>query len=361
MVVAEHSTGRAAAPARESMRLEAVVGRVKRVCDAGLDSIALRRKAAALLAPVLALDAHVFCTCDPETGLISHAVAAGVAGDVARGWAERLGPVAEEGVLGSDAQLHVALEAGGRVWGSWWLLRAPVEGARARALLARIAPHLARGLRAAALAECGGSASLAPADAEPGVLVLDVRGHVMMRTPSAAAWLADLADDGLRMPDGLPLAVPALVAEARRAAAGGRGAVRLRARGRTGRWYLLRASLAEHHDGDERPAVVVIRPVNAHEAATIRTRSYGLSMREREVIAALVRGASTKEIAAALGRSPYTVQEHIERACRKIGVQGRKALVAKLFLDGQAPGFGEEVDRRTAFAPPTLARASAIS
>ena len=38
-------------------------------------------------------------------------------------------------------------------------------------------------------------------------------------------------------------------------------------------------------------------------------------------------------LAATLGISPYTVAEHLDRACAKVGVRGRKALVAKLFLD----------------------------
>jgi len=29
------------------------------------------------------------------------------------------------------------------------------------------------------------------------------------------------------------------------------------------------------------------------------------------------------------------VAEHLERACAKVGVRGRKALVARLFLDGR--------------------------
>ena len=38
-------------------------------------------------------------------------------------------------------------------------------------------------------------------------------------------------------------------------------------------------------------------------------------------------------------RSTHTVQDHLERACDKVGVRGRKALVAKLFRDGFAPGL----------------------
>lgn len=45
------------------------------------------------------------------------------------------------------------------------------------------------------------------------------------------------------------------------------------------------------------------------------------------------RGDSTKEVAAALGLSPHTVSEYLDRACGKVGVRGRKALVARLYFD----------------------------
>lgn len=364
--------------------MEELIRRVRRLCETGLDSVTLRREVAARLAPVLAFDSHAFSTCDPDTGLISHTVAAGLCPGLARTYADRVHPwlcarLAMDGSRaarmvawpaepecnepGSDCQLHVALASDGRLWGTWWLLCAgasSAEVASARALLARLVPHLVRGLQAAALSDHGSSAPPLTGDAEPGVLVLDVRGRVTMRTPTAAVWLADLADDGLHMPDDAPLALLALCGHARRQAAEGRGAVRLRARGRSGRWYLIRASLAEAHADGDRPAVVVVRPLNAHEVMTIRTRSYGLSAREREVIAALARGASTKEIAAALGRSPHTVREHIERACRKTGVRGRRELVAKLFVVGHAPGLGD-AGAAAASSPMSHALATASS
>lgn len=58
---------------------------------------------------------------------------------------------------------------------------------------------------------------------------------------------------------------------------------------------------------------------------------YRLSPRERQVVAAAVRGEPTKVIAASLDISQYTVIEHLDRACNKIGVRGRKELVARLF------------------------------
>lgn len=115
----------------------------------------------------------------------------------------------------------------------------------------------------------------------------------------------------------------------------------LRARGRSGRWYTIRAMLAEP-DATGQCSTVVVQPSTPRERAAILTRLYDLSQREREVTAAVARGESTKRIAARLGVSPHTVKEHLDRACAKIGVRGRKALVAKLFIDGYAPGFTVE-------------------
>jgi DNA-binding CsgD family transcriptional regulator len=50
----------------------------------------------------------------------------------------------------------------------------------------------------------------------------------------------------------------------------------------------------------------------------------------------VARGYSSKEIAHRLGISPYTVQDHLDHAAEKVGVRGRRALLAKLFFDGHA-------------------------
>ncbi len=55
----------------------------------------------------------------------------------------------------------------------------------------------------------------------------------------------------------------------------------------------------------------------------------GLSQRERKVLSCLEKGCSNKEIALALGISPRTVQKHLQRVFRFLGVASRaEAIVA---------------------------------
>jgi DNA-binding CsgD family transcriptional regulator len=322
---------------------------------------------AARIVPRLGFDAHAFSTCDPDTGLMTHTVADGVPDALARLYLEELYPQhcacltmdlprvglgiytsernspdmrGELGLGGVHWQLHASFATGGRLWGTWCLMRGSEVGdadARGRVLLERLVPHVARGLQTAALIDRGTGRGSNDREPSAGVLVLDGRYRPLLRTPAASKWLEDLADDGLHLDDGLPFSVHALATRLRRTPADVPTTLRARARGSSGRWYSLRASLAEPNEYAEVTTVIVVQPAAVREIAGLLTQLYDLSTREREVVAAVARGESTKEIAASLGVSAHTVVEHIDRACHKIGVRGRKALVAKLFFDGYSP------------------------
>jgi DNA-binding CsgD family transcriptional regulator len=344
--------------------MENVVRSIQRVCASGLDSVTLRREIVERIAPFVPFDAFAFSTCDPDTGLMSHTVAQNVPRTLGRVYAEQLYPhkaaliamdMPRRGTpiysmldmsreirealrgAGLDHQIHVSLTSAGRLVGTWCLMRnggSSVETARSREIIGAILPHVTRGLEAAALVDMARSPSMGTSDASPGILVLDACGRVTVRTPLAARWLADLADTGIGAADELPLFVVALAARVRRVRADVPDEALVRARGASGRCYVLRASLSEPDERGQSSVVIVVRPALRGEIAPILTRLYALSAREREIVAAVARGEATKRIAWALGISPHTVEEHLGRACRKIGVRGRKALVAKLFVDG---------------------------
>lgn len=171
---------------------------------------------------------------------------------------------------------------------------------------------------------------------------MDACGRLVQRTPAAAAQLADLADvsrDAGDLLDGdLPSAVRSVLARPRAGRTRDEDVAprELRARGRSGRWYTIRAMLTEPDASGCSNTIVLIAPLERRELAPLLAKLYGLSPREREVLTLVARGYSTKEIAARLRISSYTVQEHLGHASDKVGVRGRRALLARLFFDGYA-------------------------
>lgn len=348
---------------------------VKRACYAGLDSITLRAEVARRISPLIPSDAYSLATVDPDTGLFTHAVAEGLPGTLLGAWVEHVYPFeTAAGVIdqartgqtvtteksattaelfrseGFEHEMRIVLAARGDLWGFSCLLRqagAPAFNRRESDFMRRIAPHVAQGLCAAALLDVG-SREAGPAQTDddlgngPGVIVLDARGRVQLRNAAGAMHLEDLADVGLDA-DTVPYAVASAVvqshyqhARATRDEVAPLGS-ELRVRGRSGRWYTLRASLAEPDSAGACSTIVLIDPAQPVEIALILTRLYGLSPREREILALVAKGESTKRIANSLGLSPYTVQEHLGNACEKVGVRSRKELLAKLFFEGYAP------------------------
>jgi len=85
--------------------------------------------------------------------------------------------------------------------------------------------------------------------------------------------------------------------------------------------------------------LIIIEPAGPKEVTWIKATAYGLSDREKEVVELVVRGASTKQIAAMLYISEYTVQDHLSNIFDKVGVRGCKALVKRLFYDNLYPSL----------------------
>lgn len=347
--------------------MERAFNAARRVCYAGLDSVTLRREIANRVSAVVPFDAHAFSTCDPDTGIMSHTVAEGIPAALAKMYVEVLYPevlalmpmdMPRKGVnvfsmaaeapqvgdvlraLGVKEEAHVSITSNGRLWGTWCLMRSSASSkgaAKYFPFLERLAPHIARGLQSAALIDRALTNDSSAVESAPGVLILDYANRPTLRTPGATAWLADLRDVGLSAADDIPLSIIGLAWRVRQPQNADRTQEHVRVRGLSGRWYVLRASLSMPNSSGDSSVVVVIRPAMPLEVAAVLTQLYGFSAREREVIAAVARGEATKTIAAALGLSPHTVTEHIDRACDKLGVRGRKALVAKLFFEGYAP------------------------
>jgi DNA-binding CsgD family transcriptional regulator len=336
---------------------------IRRACHAGLDSITLREQVARRAAPIVPTEACGLVTTDPETGLFTHGWMEGIPEGFTEEYVAefyldevidfldraRSGrttftgcSTAYQGLLrahGLEHRAHAVLCSDGQMWGSWCLFREPASptfGEKELRFLRAIAPCVGYGMRLAAAMEKAVVSSAS--DSAPGVVVIDGRGRITLRSGPATAHLEDLTNVGIDT-GALSYAVVSVLARLRAAHAAGEGplAAEVRAQGRSGRWYVLRASLSEPDASGESARVIVIEPLGAREAPTSLSQLYALSPREREVLSLVLRGESTKRIAAQLGLSPYTVQDYLDQACEKVGVRGRKALLAKLASESTAP------------------------
>ncbi|HEV2092935.1 MAG TPA: helix-turn-helix transcriptional regulator [Rubrobacter sp.] len=364
-----------------ALQEERTFSEVKRLCCAGLDGPELLERVVRRLRPAVGFEAYCASTADPASGLITHSLADDSFGakeaavfferlyfehdlDLLRGmtraqdsvlllsetverpedslrYRELLGP------LGLAHEARGVFVAGGRMWGSMDLIRAKGSqdyGPREVAFLKRTAPHLAAGLKAAALRARAPASDTA--SAVPGVLTLDPSGHVAQHTPAAERWLRELGElrAGWREWERLPQAVRSVAICLKRALSPhserDREAVpQLRVRGRSGRWLTLYGSLTEPSDGRAGETVIVIEPSKPEEIAWLNVAAYALTPREEEIAGLVARGLSTRQISARLFVSEHTVQNHLRGVFEKVGVRSRRELVKRLFFDGLYPSL----------------------
>ena len=97
-----------------------------------------------------------------------------------------------------------------------------------------------------------------------------------------------------------------------------------------GRWLTLRATRIEgtgmSPHGD---IAVTIEDTSPAERAGLFARAHGLSIRERELLGHLVRGADTRELARLMFLSQHTVQDHLKAIFAKTSVHSRRTLLSR--------------------------------
>jgi DNA-binding CsgD family transcriptional regulator len=223
--------------------------------------------------------------------------------------------------LGWGDELRVALRDRAGVWGFLCLHRGEAErgfSAEEMATLASVLPELTAAFRrTAALA-----AASADGTSGPGVVLLRNDLTVAATSGSAAELLDELAEPG-RGSD-LPMPVASLASRL----LGQRTPQRLTMRTPRGRWVTLHALLLDGPDPVgiavvvEAPTPAVVLPVFAATA--------GLTPRETDVVAALLRGESARLTASRLKVSEHTLQTQIRTVFAKTGVHSRAELVARL-------------------------------
>jgi DNA-binding CsgD family transcriptional regulator len=222
---------------------------------------------------------------------------------------------------------------GGAAWGAIGQLR---EGLDFRpdeaAFLHTASVPLGESIRRALLAQ-----AMAADDAAtgPGVVLLDDEQRLEAMTPPAERLLRELVD----VPAGgfgsaLPYVVHAVATRAQLTERAGPPA-QARVRTRAGRWLLLHGSLLQGARGPR--TAVIVEEASAAGVAPILEQAYGFTARESDVARLLLRGLSTKDIAAELFISPYTVQEHCVAIFEKVGVHSRRELVGRVFYQQYEP------------------------
>jgi DNA-binding CsgD family transcriptional regulator len=170
----------------------------------------------------------------------------------------------------------------------------------------------------------------------PGVVTFDAEGNVEALTPAAAEWIGLLTEDPPPDPPGDSKVVQAVAARARNATSGDplQAGARARLRATDGTWLLLYGSRLS---GDDGRTVVVIQQASPSEVAPLVALAYGLTPREVDVTRMCLAGFATKEIAARLHLSAYTVQDHLKAIFEKTGVRSRGGLVGQVFLEHYIP------------------------
>jgi DNA-binding CsgD family transcriptional regulator len=248
---------------------------------------------------------------------------------------------------GYTEELRLIVRDRGQVWGGLAFLRESDQGSfddQDLTFAASLSSSLALGLRTGLLA---GLATPTPptGGANRGgsaVVIVGADNRVHQVSVGTEAVLADLKiqEDGVAT-DGI---LGSLVGAARRFAAGDSARPpRCRIRSRSGVWLVLQATPLTAPEGTVGDVVVTIEEARPPEIVPLVVAAFDLTPRERDVTAAVLRGQDTKEIAAEMHLSAYTVQDHLKSVFEKAEVRSRRELIARIFFDQYVPRMGTEI------------------
>ncbi len=82
---------------------------------------------------------------------------------------------------------------------------------------------------------------------------------------------------------------------------------------------------------------MIIDTASSAEVAPVIMMAYGLSAQERAITGLVCQGMSTVDIAADIGISTNTVQDHLKSVFDKVGVRSRRELVVQILRDHYVP------------------------
>jgi DNA-binding CsgD family transcriptional regulator len=238
-------------------------------------------------------------------------------------------------------ELRTVFRDGDQVWGGMSIFRGGSERpfeADDVALMSSLSTAFALGMRTGLLARMM-SAEPIPA-AGPAVLIVGPDDTIQQLSTGAEDRLAELTTS-TDLPTGV---VAALVGAARRYATGTVDhPPRCRMRGRNGMWLTLHATTLSARDGAVGDVVVTIDEARPPEIVPLVVAAFDLTPRERDVTLLVLQGVETKEIAARLHVSTYTVQDHLKSIFDKADVRSRRELIARIYFDQYVPRMGTDI------------------
>jgi DNA-binding CsgD family transcriptional regulator len=268
-------------------------------------------------------------------------------GDIAR--SHRMGDFMRPR-FGFGDEVRLVFRDGKQAWGAMALFRGPDDapfGGEDISFLASLSTAFARGVRAGTVARL--AAAPQPTVTGPAVLIVGSDGDIVQASMGAEQRMADLC--ATEPTNTVPSSVSALVGSARRFARGDATApLRSRARGASGMWLVLHASPLTSSAGRDGDVVVTIEEARPPEVVALVVAAFDLTARERDVTQLVLQGMDTKEIAAALHLSAYTVQDHLKSVFDKADVRSRRELISRVYFDQYVPRMGAELSPTGFFA-----------
>ncbi len=334
-------------------------------CYVGLDAGTLRGEVLRRLRAIVSVDAAFFATLDPVTLLFTSVASeqplidvaplfldnefgppdvnrfadlaaardpirsldAATAGerDASRRYRDIMAPLA----LGDE--LRVVLRAGRHSWAVMCLHRESAAAgfdAQEIAVVRRIGPHVAEGMRRALLT--GAVIDTEPSAPGIGIVVLGPDLSVQSINAAAESWLARIRDEDWPSSHPLPLVVQGLATDLVRRSDDAATGVRepeVRLRTSAGEWLAIRATWLR---GEQRQIAIILEAASPGRLESMVFAAHGLTPSQERVAAMVLQGRDTRQISAALHISQHTVQEHLKGVFDKFDIRSRRELVASL-------------------------------